>query len=326
MKVLVNAGFEKYWEREFAKIKEKFSNILFVFARSKEDVVNHLLDADVYIGGYLTDREVETAENLKIIFVPWAGVDLLPRESLIKKGVMVSNSHGNAKIVAQRAITLALAVMGKVVSYHNDLQKGIWHGFAAGFNESELWTSLWGKKCSILGFGNIGQYLAKILKGFDCNITAFKRKIIKIDDVDDVTNDLYGAVSSSDVVFSLLPLTPFTEDLLNWDLLSKMKGKFLVNVGRGKVINEYALFKALKDNILAGAAIDVWYQYPTKEAKVVLPSKYPIHLLNNVVISPHVGGYSIEGQVNRIKDVCDGLLSFIERGVPKNLVDLTMGY
>ena len=326
MKIVVNAGFEEYWRKEFSEIKSKFNNINFVFTRFKNDTEKELADADVFIGGWLTESEIENAKNLKAIFVPFAGVDILPAKPILEKGIVVSNSHGNARIVAERAFSLALSLLGKVVKYHNDLKNGIWHGFAVGFNENDLWTSMWNAKCSILGLGTIGKYLAKLLKGFDCEVIGFKRNITKVENVDYVTNDLNEAIKRSEIIFVLLPLTESTEDLINDDIISKMNGKFLINVGRGKVINEKALYEGLKNGILAGAGIDVWYDYPNKDRKVSLPSKYPMHTLNNVVISPHVGGYSVEGQVNRIKDTCDSLISFIKTGKPKNVVDIELGY
>jgi phosphoglycerate dehydrogenase-like enzyme len=326
MKVVVNAGFEKYWESEFDKIESEFKDVNFIFTRSKLDTEKELKDADVFIGGYLTDEEINNSRNLKVVFVPWAGVDILPVESIVKKGIVVSNSHGNARIVAERAFSLALSLLGKIPQYHNDLQKGIWHGFSVGFKEEDLWESMWNKKCSILGLGTIGRYLAKLLKAFDCEVIGFKREITKIDNVDYVTNDLSEAVEKSEIIFVILPLTKHTQGIIDWDIISKMKGKFLINVGRGAVIDEKALYKGLKNNILAGSAIDVWYNYPSKDKKIALPSKYPIHTFDNVVISPHVGGYSIEGQVRRIKDTCESLIQFIKTGVPTNIVNLELGY
>ncbi len=326
MKILVNAGFEQYWREEFDRISEEFPNIEIVFSHSKEKDRKHLKTTNIYIGGYLKEEDIKSAENLKAIFVPWAGVDLLPIDIISKRNILVSNSHGNARIVAERAFSLALALLGKIPKFHNDLQKGIWHGFAVGFNESDLWNSMWDQKCTILGMGRIGKYLAKLLKGFDCKVTAFKRKIEDIPNVDYVTNNLEEAVDLSNIIFCILPLTKHTENIIDWNVLSKMKGKFFINVGRGKTVNERDLYRALKDGILAGAAIDVWYEYPNFKRKVSLPSNYPIHIFDNVVLSPHVGGYSIEGQVNRIKDTCDSLLEYLKTGTPKNLVDLKHGY
>jgi len=95
-----------------------------------------------------------------------------------------------------------------------------------------------------------------------------------------------------------LPLTKETHHLINKEIISQMQGKFLVNVGRGQIIEEEALYYALKNGILAGAAIDTWYLYPDSDHAVQLPSRYPIHTFKNVVISPHVGGFTIEGQVD----------------------------
>ena len=105
-----------------------------------------------------------------------------------------------------------------------------------------------------------------------------------------------------------------------------MKNKFLISVGRALIIDEYALYRALKEGILAGAAIDVWYNYPKSKDEVSLPSVYPIHTFKNVVISPHVGGFTVEGQTSMIDETIENIKSYLTVGAPLSKVDLDLEY
>ena len=104
----------------------------------------------------------------------------------------------------------------------------------------------------------------------------------------------------SDVVIVSAPLNNETEGIFSEQILCKMKHKFLINVGRGKIIDEEALYNALKNNKLRGFASDVWYNYP-KAKEVTLPSTFPIYEFENVILSNHSGGYTEDtnDEVNR---------------------------
>ncbi|ABR29961.1 2-hydroxyacid dehydrogenase [Thermosipho melanesiensis] len=286
-----------------------------------------LLDeVDIVVGGFLTEEQVKKAKKLKAIFVPWTGADKLPWKILKERNIVVSNSHGNGKMVAERAVALSLALMGRVVEYHNDLEKGIWHGFAVGFKEEDYWFSLQNKKVAILGTGVIGKNIAKLLKGFSCYIVGFRNKLEQIGEFDKITNKLDEAVKEAQVVYLALPLTNKTKYIINRELLFNMDGKFLINVGRGELIDESALYEVLEKEILKGFASDVWYNYPSKEREIILPFNYPIHKFKNVVLSPHVGGYTIEGQNGRIDELFKNIKSFLETGKPLTMVDPELMY
>ena len=101
-----------------------------------------------------------------------------------------------------------------------------------------------------------------------------------------------------------------------------MKGKYLVNVGRGETVNEEALYNALKDGTLSGAAIDVWYNYPGKKAEPVFPSHTPIYELPNVVLSPHKSSHTVEAINAMIDDTFENIRQYILTGKPGNVVRL----
>lgn len=328
LKVLFMNKLNSYWKEKISELKKLFPNDEFLDSEEISNVENvmEVTDAIVF-GGDLDENILEKSKNLKIIFVPYAGVNQLPLEILKEKGISVANSHGNARIVAERAFALALALLGKVVPYHNDLKEGIWHGFSAGESVKDSWVSIQNKSCAILGLGNIGKNLAQMLKTFDCKIVGYKRNAnIDIENVDEISSDLDYVIEESEIVFVTLPLTKYTKGLIDEKVFNKMTGEYIINVGRGDVIDQRALYEALKSKKLAGAAIDVWYNYPSKEKPSILPANYPIHTFDNVVLSPHVGGYNTEATRYSIDETIENIIGFLKGGTAKDLIDLEYGY
>ena len=133
-------------------------------------------------------------------------------------------------------------------------------------------------------------------------------------------------VEQSDFIVISLPLTPKTENLIDENILRKMKGKYLINIGRGNIINEKFLYCSLKDRTLTGAGIDTWYQYPDKESPEKLPSKYAFHELDNVVMSPHNAGYTDKAIEENILQIYNNIRRIFYDREPENRVNLDEGY
>jgi len=318
-----------YWLERIEKLKKEYPGSTFITYKDTGNLRSLIPQANGIVIGDISNEEVENANNLEIIFGPWAGIDFLKKDILKKRGIILANTHGNSKAVAEHTVSLSLALLGRIVEYHNDLERGIWHGFIKGSQKEDLWVSLMGKNCGILGLGNIGLQLAKILKnGFNCHIIGFKKHFTKekYQFVDEIIFDLLELILKAEIIFNVLPLTKETINLLNWEIISQMKNKFLISVGRALIIDEYALYRALKEDILAGAAIDVWYNYPKTKDEVALPSVYPIHTFKNVVISPHVGGFTVEGQTSMIDETIENIKSYLTVGAPLSKVDLDLEY
>jgi phosphoglycerate dehydrogenase-like enzyme len=126
---------------------------------------------------------------------------------------------------------------------------------------ADSWDSLAGKRCTLLGTGEIGRWIARFLKIFGCEVIGFKLKPVETipENFDDITLELNAALEGSELVFISLPLTKETKGMFDAGVISRMAGKFLVNVGRGEVVEEEALYNALKTGLLKGAGLDVWY-------------------------------------------------------------------
>ena len=327
MKVLFFLKGNSFWEAQAEKLKASFPGTDVVFDADPE--TGESADADVIVGSAVVPPAIlEKAENLKLFIVPFVGINHLPLELLREKGAVVANSHGNSNSVAERAVGMILALYGRIIEYHEDLKKGQWHGFWVGRGLDDTWESIHGKSCSIIGAGEIGNSLALMLKAFGCRVTGYKKH--RVDTLppgyDDMIYDFNEAVESSEIVVNILPLTSETENIFNESVLKKMEGKVFVNVGRGGTVDEKALYQVLKSGVLKGAAIDTWYVYPKNGETTGFPSRYPIHELSNVVLSPHAAGFTRQASEENIKQAFRNLESFLKTGDVVYRVDLDSGY
>ncbi len=319
-------SMDEYWESRLNDLKERFPEHTFISRFDHNNPRDLIQEAEALITGRLSEEELSKASRLKVLFVPWTGVNSLPLKELKSRSVTVSNNHGNAAIVAERAVTLALAVTGRVVFLHKEMERGIWPGRTDDRDTS--WFSMQGKTCALLGTGEIGVKIAEMLKAFRCRVVAFRRHRSKgkPECIDVLVQSINEAIEVADVVFIALPLTKETRGLLSAALLSSMKGKFLINISRGEIVDEKGLYEALKNGVLAGAAIDTWYNYPSRERPATLPSVFPIHSLPNVVLSPHVASWTEEGVQLMIDETVKSIVSYIVRGTPEHIIDLDLAY
>ncbi|MCX7024973.1 MAG: 2-hydroxyacid dehydrogenase [Spirochaetes bacterium] len=298
------------------------------FVADSDRTLAEIRTMDAIVAYPLARRYFEEAERLKAVFVPFVGVNHLPADLLIGRGIQAYNCHGNAESVAERALALTLAGFGRIIEFHNDMKAGKWHGFWVGHGLEDFWHSIWGLRCAILGSGAIGTRLARILKAFDCETVGFRRRTDAAlpPYFDSVTTDIAEAVKGAAIVFVTLPLTDSTRGLVSRELLMTMKDAFLVNVGRGEIVDEEGLYAALRDGVLRGAGIDTWYNYPERGSDTGFPSRFPIHELPNVVLSPHVAGSTHEAVAKNVEEILDNLETWLRTGSCDARVDLREMY
>jgi phosphoglycerate dehydrogenase-like enzyme len=310
------------WRAALESLAREHAGHEIIVERGMAREVLHRLD--LILASNLDEETLARSVSLKALFVPFVGVDHLPVQSLLERGVRVFNTHGNAESVAQCAIAMTLAFYGRTIEYHNDLRRSIWHGFWVGGGDEDLWSSIWGRSCAVFGTGAIGRSIARILKAFDCTVVGYRRhpETGTPPGFDRIESDLRAAVDSSELLFIALPKTPATTNLFSKDILMSARDKFLVNVGRGAVVDEEGLYLALKTGVLKGAAIDTWYSYPPRGGTVCAPSRFPIHELPNVVLSPHVGGSTHEAQAVLIAQTCANISRFLRLEDCEDEVDL----
>jgi len=316
MKIVFYNRLNRLWLQRIEELRDEFNHVDFVIDPDQAKFA--LESANALATGRISLELIRRAQRLEMIFVPFAGVDGLPLDHVKERGVKISNAHGNAPYVAERGIAMALAFYGKVIDYHNDLKESRWHGFAAQRGIRDTWDSIRGKTCAILGIGEIGKQIAVLLNAFDCRVIGFKKRPVSEtpEHFDQITLNLDEALQQGELIFACLPLTEQTRGMLSAEVLAGLKGKLLVNVGRGGIVDEEGLYWALKKGILKGAGIDVWYEYPKEGQDRRNPSKYPIHELSNVVLSPHVAGFTPQAATLNIEQTIDNIRAYLKTGKP----------
>ncbi|MBI2843333.1 MAG: hypothetical protein HYX78_08030 [Armatimonadetes bacterium] len=287
---------------------------------------------DALLGDQIAKPILDNAVQLRLIQVPWTGVDRLDFDLLKQYPVAVCNSHSNAGVVAEYAVGLMMAAVKKIPYHDRQLRKGKWmrpsqNGGSAFFPPD----TMYGKTVGFIGYGAIARSIAEMLGGFRVRFIAadagdYVSPPAPLDLV--VGPDAVGEVASeSDILFIAVPLTKKTEGVVNKDLFQRMKpGSYLINVSRGEVVNEADLYHALKDRQIAGAAVDTWFNYPTRDNPDALPSvNFPFHELDNLVLSPHRSGFAA-GELPHLADAVENL-NRLATGEPLiNRVDLEAGY
>lgn len=321
MKIGFYTKVNSFWIQEIEKLKKQFPQNEFII--DEKEIENNLADIEIIVGGKLQLDFIEKAKSLKVIFVPFAGVNHLPLNNLFSRKIRIANSHGNARFVAEHAIALTLAFYNKVIDYHNDLKQLKWHGFWVNRGLDDTWESIQDKTITILGAGAIGHYIAKFMKAFNAKVYGYKkRKIDKLPEFyDKIFYDIKEAIDNdSEIVFSALPLTPETKNIINEDILKLMKGKIFVNVGRGGSVDEKALYEYLKNGYLKGAVLDAWFKYPSSGEVVGEPSNFPYQELNNVVLSPHIAGFTAKAVKENAIQTINNLKEYLKTGKLNNEV------
>lgn len=283
----------------------------------------HLSDAEIIVTGSPKHEELERAERLKMLVVPFTGTNHIDKEYLKSRNILLANSRGNGPIVAERACALALSCLGRIVEFHNDLKEKKWHRTGIPNAPFDLWTSLHYKRVTILGTGDIGGYIARLLAPFGCHVLGYRRNHEIPPNFERVTSDLHEALEFGEIIFLTLPLTDQTKNLISTSNIDLLNGKYLINIGRGELIEEEALYHALSSGAMAGAALDVWYTYPTKHETEVHGSRFPFHELKNVVISPHAGSHAEEGKRGQLTGAVKAVETFLKNGKPDSLIALS---
>ncbi len=283
--------------------------------------------AEVFVADWADPTVLARAMSLRAIIIPYAGVPSKLRQVLQPfPAIAVYNCHFNAVLVAEHAWALALAVAKRVVECDQRLRNGDWTPRYDGFRS----VLLRGKTAGIVGYGTIGQAIAGMAQGFGMAVRAVRRRPTPADPdfVDDMSH-LDELLAHSDLVFVCLPLTEETRGLIGEDAFRRMKpSAILVNVGRGPVVEEAALYHTLREGRIRGAGIDTWYVYPRtpEERTHTAPSRYPFGELSNVVLSPHRAPNVDEIEALQMNALAD-MLNRLARGEsPASKVDLSRGY
>jgi len=285
-------------------------------------------DTHVLVGGVPDPEQLRTLSHLKAFVIPFAGVPVKTREIMVDyPQISVHNLHHNAIPTAELAVTLMLAACKLVPFYDRQLRQGDWR---SRYDEPTAGI-VFGKTALVIGYGAIGKHIAKVCRGMGMKVTAAKRNATESNDGEISLlplDKLHDVLPKTDVLIIAVPLTTETEGMIGKDELSLLRdGATLVNIGRGLIVDEAALY----DELVSGrinAGIDVWYQYPSsvEERQSILPSKFDFEKLDNVVMTPHLAGHSLDTERLRAEAMAALLHAFVSGDYSHNRVDLARGY
>ena len=278
-------------------------------------------DTQILIEGQLTEEHMAQCPLAQHVVIPFAGLQPKTREVLqIHPAVQAHNLHHNAAMTAEMAMALLLACARRIVQLHNTFAHDDWE--PRYFSRDA--ATLYGKTVVILGFGSIGQRVGKACEGFGMQVVGVRSKA---DGIARGIDELHDILPRADYLVVTLPGTDSTDGLIGEKEFALLPSHaIVVNVGRGRVIDEKALYEALSENRIDGAGLDVWWIYPKAPGEKTAPSEYPFSTLPNVVMTPHVGGATRDAEPERMKELVRLVKAIIDREPDTNLVHLDRGY
>ena len=285
-------------------------------------------DYDILIAGRFREEHLTASPNLRSVIIPWAGLPVSARELLLHyPQITVHNMHYNAVMVAETAAALMLAAARRTVPVDQALRRGDWTVRYARHKSIRLC----GKTALILGYGAIGRRIAGICEGLGMRVRATRRTPKEErDGAVEIyfTTWLHRLLPEADVLLIATPLTPETKNMIGAYELSLLPDRAtVVNIARGHIIEERALWEELRSERIQ-AGLDVWYNYPrTPEARpYTLPSNFPMHTLDNVVMSPHMAEHSVDTEIRHAEELANMLNAAASGNPLSNSVDPVRGY
>jgi phosphoglycerate dehydrogenase-like enzyme len=288
--------------------------------RSDAEIAVLLSETDVVVSPSFKTawRNERSASRLRLVHSSGAGIDAIALANL-PPGCHVCNVYGHERGVAEHAFLLMLALHRNLSVLDAALRKGDWSPQLGYLPEMR------GRNLLVLGLGHIGGELVRWGNFLGMSVTALTRtpslergEALGLRAVGSL-RDLHRHLGDADFVVVAIPSTPDTENLIGEPEFRQMKPTaFLINVGRARVINEQALYEALSDRRIAGAGLDVWYEYPASLRDKKLPSNLPLHELDNVIMTPHKP--TIETMVYRWRFIAENIRRLAEGEPLQNIV------
>lgn len=279
-------------------------------------LVREAVDADyLLVSGRLPIDEgvLAAAKHLKMIQRTGVGTEMLDMDAIRKRNIPVYVNAGvNAQSVAEHTLTLILACLKRLPQINQQTHQGVWKKQQVGVITRELK----GKTVALVGMGNIGRLVAKMLQVFGAKTiyTDVVRQSAETEQSLGLTyyDSFESMLPETDILSFHCPLVKENTEILNRHTLGMMKkGAIVVNTARGKLINPDNLYEAMKSELLSAAALDTHYEEPIKEG-------YKLAELENVILTPHIGGLSYEAFHQMMADALENIISF-EEGQTKTI-------
>lgn len=314
-KVLFVNPLKDYIDRLLESAPEGFDVKVMPLTADVSEICREAEDADFLISGVDVPEEVfRAAKKVQFIQYMSSGYGQLPINTLNDLGVPVAQMKTHSISVAEHALTLMLTVLRRIPASTQLLREGKWREDLDETSYSELY----GKTVGIVGLGNIGRWVGKVVHhGFGANVVFYDNAEIPLTVSELVpahSVTLEEVMEVSDVVCVALPLNTESHQLIGRDELALMKrNAVLVNVGRGEVVDQNALIDALREGRIAGAGLDVYDREPLDTASELLT-------MEHVVCTPHMAGVGWENVQRRIETVWENFDAVLRGDTPKGVV------
>jgi D-2-hydroxyacid dehydrogenase (NADP+) len=261
------------------------------------------------VSGFWRNTFFDKAKGLRFVQSISAGTDQYDKALFKTHGIRLASAQGaNERAVAEHALSLMLALSRHLHLGRDAQNQKRWRPMISNPKQREQEQR--GRTVVVVGFGRIGQRFGKLARAFDCHVIGLRREAIAMPDCADEVfsiDALADILPQADVVVLTCPLTPQTEGLINAETLGLMKSSaHLINVARGKVVDQIALIEALSKAVIESAALDVTEEEP-------LVSDSPLWTMSNVIITPHTAGETGRYESNVI-DLLEENLARLWRG------------
>jgi phosphoglycerate dehydrogenase-like enzyme len=282
----------------FADLLDGNCNVTALPDRLSEDQRETYRTADIVIATRFS-ANLPQPKDLRLFLVPGAGYDAVDFDALPAQAA-ICNCFGHEDAIAEYVMATILQRAIPLAAADHDLRQGKWTHWAGAADRAHGEIS--GRTIGLLGFGHIGQAVARRAKAFGMKVNVANRS--KVDnaalvDRSFLLSELIAFWGSSDIIVVSLPLLDETRGIVNAEAFAAMRDDaVLINVGRGGVVDETALYEALRDHHIGGAIIDTWYNYPAPGKLEAAPASLPFHELENILMTPHMSGWT-EGTIRR---------------------------
>ena len=289
-------------------------------------------DFEILISGRPDEALLRRVSSIKVLIIPWAGLpeatgDLMKNHPAIH----VHNIHHNAASASEMAIALMMAAARLLIPADRSLRRNDW----TWRYKQDRAVLVKGSRVLILGYGHVGSRAAAVCRAMGADVTGIQRtpsEPVSEEGVPLFAPDmLHELLEKTDILMVALPLTTYTKGIIGDRELDLLHDRsIVVNIGRARLIDEESLYHHLRNNLIGAAGIDVWYEYPSGKDKVsdTPPSSCPFGTLDNIVMSPHMGGaFNLEElERQRMIHLAESLNLYAAGEPVPNRIDLEQGY
>lgn len=275
-----------------------------------EECFERIKDCDIVITNkvIIGKEQIDAAKNLKLICVAATGTNNVDIPYANSKGIPVRNAVGySTESVVQMTFTILLSLVGQLAYFDNAVKGGNYSKGNSFTDVSRVFWEIKGKQMGIIGLGNIGSKVAAIAEAFGMTVKYYPTSGVAHSKEYEAV-ELERLMRESDVISIHAPLNEKTKGLVNYEKLKLMKkSAYILNMGRGGIINEEDLARALNDNLIAGAGIDVYTKEPLSPDSPYLK----VRENSKIILTPHIGWASVEAR----RCLVDKIAENIEKGI-----------